>query len=290
MQINEIITESLSRVVFHYTNNKTALSILNSGVFQLSSTLGSIEQQYAPKGYPYFLSTTRTRHGGYHDIIGQQATLFVLDGNWFNRHYISRPIDYWENRDPTKSHHRAHEAEDRVFSKEPTIPISGVTAVHIYCEPDADPEVKAWTRQALISAKRNGIEAYFYTDKNAWKNFNTKKQGDINILKGQERTGGYISTHKGYLMPWIELLQAKDKSQLSKRADNIRYNLGYTYDREEAARGLSTDLSNARKPNSGADRANAVKLIKFMQQNGLATVKDLVDALANKWTPKKNTA
>jgi hypothetical protein len=283
MQIKEIVTESLSRVAFHYTNNKTALSILNSGVFQLSSTLGSVEQQYAPKGHPYFLSTTRTRRGGYHDIIGQQATLFVLDGDWFNRHYISRPIDYWENRDPTKSHHRAHEAEDRVFSKEPTISIDGVTAVHMYCEPEADPEVKAWTRQALISAKRNGIAAYFYTDKNAWRNFDTKKQGNINLLKGQERTGGYISRHRGYLMPWIELLQAKDKSQLSKRADQIRYNLAYTYDKAEAASSLSTDLSNARKPNSGADRANAVKLIKFMQQNGLATVKDLVDALANKW-------
>jgi len=283
MQINEIITESLSRIAFHYTNNKTALSILSSGTFQLSSALGSVEQQYAPKGYPYFLSTTRSRRGGYHDIIGQQATLFVLDGNWFNKHYISRPIDYWENRDPSKSHHRSHEAEDRVFSKDPIISIDGVTAVHMYCASDADPEVKAWTRQALITAKRRDISTYFYTDIAAWRNFDTRKQGNISVLTGQERTGGYVSMHKGYLMSWIELIQAKNKSQLSKKADNLRYGLQYTYDKEEATRGLNTDLSNARKPNSGADRANAVKIIKFMQQNGFTTVGDLVSALAAKW-------
>ena len=283
MRINEILTESLSRIAFHYTNNRTALSILTSGVFQLSSTLGSVEQQYAPKGHPYFLSTTRTRRGGYHRTIGQQATLFVLDGNWFNNHYISKPMDYWENRNPSLPHHREHEAEDRVFSKNPAISIEGVTAIHIYCDLEADPEVKAWTRQAIIAAKKRGIATYFYTDKEAWRNFDTRRLGDISILKGQERTGGRVSGHKGYLMPWIELISAKNQSQLGKKADSLRYSLQYNYDRDSAASGLNNDLSNARKPNSGADRANAVKIIRFMQQNNLATVKDLVNFLVSKW-------
>jgi hypothetical protein len=287
MRLNELIFESLSRVAFHYTNTKTALNILNSGAFQLSGALGSIEQQYAPKGYPYFLSTTRTRQGGYHRSIGQQGALFVLDGNWFNNHYISKPIDYWENRNPSLGHHREHEAEDRVFSKDPTIPIGGVTAVHLYCDITADPEVKAWTRQAMIAAKRQGIPAYYYSDVNAWRNFDTRKQGDISTLTGQERTGGHISRHKGYLVPWIELIQAKTKQQLSKKADSLRYSLQYTYDKENAVSGLNTDLSNARKPSGGADRANAVKIIKFMQQNGLTSVSQFVDALAAKWKDQK---
>lgn len=277
------LDESLSRIAFHYTSNRTALSILTSGVFQLSSTLGSIEQQYAPKGHPYFLSTTRTRRGGYHSMIGQQATLFVLDGNWFNNHYISKPIDYWENRNPSLSHYREHEAEDRVFSKEPMISIEGVSAVHMYCELEADPEVKAWTRQALIVAKRRNIPAYFYTDKEAWRNFDIRKQGDVSVLSGQEKTGGYLSRHRGYLIPWMELLQAKDSSQLSKRADQLRYNLQYSYYKDDAIRSLDSDLSNARKPSAGADRNNAIRIIKFMQQNNLTTIKDFVEALANKW-------
>ena len=284
MQIKEVIVESLSRIVYHYTGLPSALKILTSGEFQLSSTLGSVEQSYAPKGKPYFLSTTRTRTGGYHDYVGSTAVMFVLDGNWFNNNYTSKPVDYWGNRDPSQSHHRQHEAEDRVFSKDPSIPIGGVTAVHILVKPDADPEQKARARKALIAAKSQGIPSYFYTDEKAWRNFDTRNLGDTSILKGQEATGGYVSTHPGYLIPWIELISAKDKSQLGKRANDIRYSLNYRYDKDQVTQGLNTDLSNARKPNSGPDRDNAIKLINFMRKNKLATVRELVDTLAAKWS------
>jgi hypothetical protein len=277
------IKEGISSVVYHYTRAVTARNILSTGKFQLSSTLGSVEEQYAPKGYPYFLSTTRTRRGGYHDSIGSDAVLFVLDGTWYSRHYKGAPIDYWLNRDPLKSNHRAHEAEDRIFSKDPTMSIDGVTAIHIYVSPDAEPQTRAWARQTLILAKRTGIPAYFYTDKEAWKNQDTRKMGDVSVLKGQDTTRGYVSSHKGYLLPWIELVNAKDKSQLSKKADALRYSLQYSYDKESAAQGLANDLSNARKPNSGPDREHAVNIIKYMQANKLNTVKDLVNNLTDKW-------
>lgn len=287
MQIKEIVTESLSRVVYHYTSIWSALKILTSGEFQLSSTLGSVEQQYAPKGKPYFLSTTRTKTGGYHTgYVGNHGVLFVLDGDWFNQRYKSAPVDYWQNRDPSQSHHREHEAEDRVFSSEPAIPIDGVTAVHVYANSDEDSkEGNAVVRKLLIAAKARNIPAYFYTDKNAWLNMNTRKTGDVSILKGQERTGGYVSTHPGYLVPWLELIGAKDKSQLSKKADQIRYGFHREYTKDEAARGLANELSNARKPSSGVDRDNAVKIIAYMRKHKINTVRELVDALAAKWNP-----
>jgi hypothetical protein len=46
---------------------------------------------------------------------------------------------------------------------------------------------------------------------------------------------------------------------------------------------LNTDLSNARKPSAGADRANAVKIINYMRRNNVSTVKKLVQLLADKW-------
>jgi 8-oxo-dGTP pyrophosphatase MutT (NUDIX family)/ribosomal protein S18 acetylase RimI-like enzyme len=285
--IKPALTESLSRVAFHYTTIGSALKIVSSGEFELSSTLGSVEQQYAPRGKPYFLSTTRSRQGGYHDIIGQQAVLFVLDGNWFNQHYVSRPVDYWENRNPSLPHHRTHEAEDRVFSSEPTIPTGGVTAIHVYVDPDAEPEVRAQARQLMIAAKRQGIETHLYNDKTAWRNFDQRRTAAVSQLTGQEPARYRSRPEREYLLPWIELISAQSQSQLSKDADRIRYSLMYDYDRDNAAQGLNTDLSNARKPSAGADRANAVKIIKFMQRNGLATVKDLVQALSNKWRAEK---
>lgn len=288
MRVNELITESLSRIVFHYTGIRPALQILRSGNFELGSTLGSVEEQYAPKGHPYFLSTTRTRRGGYHEYVGSSAVLFQLNGDWFNNRYISKPVDYWLNRDPKSGSHRPHEAEDRVYSKEPTIPIGGVTAIYVYISPEAEDNIRAYARHALIAAKRLGIETYFYTDEEAWRNFDKRpeKLGDVTVLRGQERTGGYTSTHPGYLLPWIELLHTKDKSQLSKRADRIRYDLQYTYNKEESARSLNNDLSNARKPGSGPDRKHVGNIIKYMRQNNISSVRELVDHLAKKWSDK----
>jgi hypothetical protein len=277
------LSEGISPIVYHYTRARTARNILSTGEFQLSSTLGSVEEPYTPKGYPYFLSTTRTRRGGYHDIVGSDAVLFVLDGTWYSRHYKGAPIDYWLNRDPLQSHHKSHEAEDRIFSKDPTMSAKGVTAIHLYVSSEAEPQTRAWARQALILAKRAGIPAYFYTDKDAWRNQDTRKMGDVSVLKGQDTTRGYVSSHKGYLIPWIELVNAKDKSQLSKKADSLRYSLQYSYDKDSAAQGLANDLSNARKPDSGPDREHAVNIIKYMQANKLNTVKDLVNNLTDKW-------
>lgn len=284
----EDLFESLSRIAYHYTNLAAATKILRTGEFELSSVTGSIEQQYAPKGMPFFLSTTRTRRGGYHDIIGSGGALFVLNGDWFNQRYVSKPVDYWENRDTLKGHHRAHEAEDRVFSKNPTIPAAGVTEVHILSKADGGMGVHA--RRALLAAKRRGIPAYFYEDETDWRNLNKAKAIPIEdrpSLRGQEqfRWGG---TRRAYMRPWLELVRATDQKQLSKDADKLRYSIIYNdYQRREAAQGLANDLSNARKPNSGPDREIAVNLIRFMQQNRLNTLPELVDFLANKWTEQK---
>ncbi len=279
----DIIQEGISPIVYHYTRCYNAKKILSTGEFELSSTLGSVEEQYAPKGYPYFLSTTRSRRGGYHDTIGSDAVLFVLDGTWYSRHYKAAPVDYWQNRDPLQSHHRTHEAEDRIFSKDPTMSIGGVTAIHIYVSPDAEPKTKEWARQDLILAKQLGIKTYFYTDLQAWRNQDTRKLGDVSILKGRSDIKGYVSTHKGYLLPWIELIKANNKSQLSKKANELRYSLSYSRDPKSAARGLANDLSNARKPNSGPDREHAVNIIRYMQANKLTNVMDIVNNLAEKW-------
>lgn len=283
MRIAEFITESLSKIAYHYTNILAARQILNSGQFELSSGLGSVEQQYMPRGKYYFLSTTRTRTGGYHDIIGSSAVLFVLDGEWFNRHYKTRPVDYWLNRSPDQQHHRAHEAEDRVFSSESTIPIDGVTAVHIYVSSDAEPQIKALARQTLIAAKRRHIPTYFYQDKKSWRLLDTRRTTS-GALPGQDLRKGHVSSRRrGYMTPWIELIKANSKEQLGKDADRIRYNLMYSYDRSESAKGLANDLSNARKPDSGPDRRHAITIIQYMRERGFTKVSEFVDSLAEKW-------
>ena len=289
MRINEVITESLSRVAYHYTNTSSALQIIKTGMFQLSSSLGSIEAQYAPPGYNYFLSTTRTKLGNYHrSRASSYGVIFVLDGNWFNNHYVSKPIDYWENRNPQASHHRDSEAEDRVFSREPTIPIDGVVAIHVLADPDQyHRHGNAIARELLIGAKTRGIQTYLYADFNAWANLDTRKTIAPTHLKGQRDKAWNRPKRKvGYMQHWIELMMINDQSKLSKRADQLRYNLAYTYDKQEAVAALKTELSNARKPDSGQERAAAVRIIGYMRQHRLNTVEDFVNYMAAKWKPQ----
>lgn len=290
MRLQDFLTERISSRVFHYTRVFTAVKILESGQFELSHTLGtSWEAQFAPRGYPYFLSTTRTRYGGYHGWLGQDAVLFELDGDFYNRRYPGRAVDYWNNRDPAKDHHKAHEAEDRIFSREAAIP-AAIRVMDVYVSAEADDAARARTRQVIILAKKAGIPVNLFNDQEAWRRRDTRKLADVSQLKGQDPARGYVSRRKGgYLKPWMELIQAKTKAQLSKDADRKRYDLQYTYDRQGLAKSLAVDLSNARKPGPDPDRNNAVRIIKFMQQNGLSTVEDLVNYLADKWKNVKES-
>jgi hypothetical protein len=294
MRAKEIINERASSIVYHYTSFIPARNILSTGNFELTSSLGSIEQKFQPKGYPYFLSTTRSRHGGYHsNNLGKHGVLFVLDGNWYNRHYKAAPIDYWQDRSkPTSG--RSSEAEDRIYSKDPMMSIGGVKEVHVLVgiSDSASPiseSIKARARQILILAKKQNIPAYFYTDATAWLNFDKRNLGNVALLTGKEdiKKMNYVNqtTHQGYLYPWIEVIFSKNKSQLNKKANEIRYSLvnDNEYYRNDTIQGLSRELGNARKPNSGIDREHAVKIIRFMQQNKLATLSELVQFLTKKW-------
>ena len=301
MKINELLVESLSRVAYHYSRLPSAAKIMASGEFELSSDLGSIEQEYSPKGYHYFLSTTRTKLGGYHNFVGDSGVMFVLDGNWFNQHYKSGPVDYWTSKNTVtgeieslrgpdqKQSRKAHEAEDRVYSKTPTIPVDGVTAIHILIKPDSDNEyLGPWARTVLINAKRRGIPAYLYNDEAAWRRLDASKSQPISknpVLRGQQHIVTRQSRYnrKGYLHPWLQLITATDKNQLSKAADGIRYSLQYTYDAQNALQGLGTEMSNARRPDSGIDRENASKIIGFMRKTGISDLKGLVEFLTDKW-------
>ena len=273
--------EAISSRVFHYTRAGAAAKILSSGEFELSSTLGaSWEQQFAPKGYPYFLSTTRTRSGGYHQSVGSDAVLFELDGNFYNQRYPGRAVDYWNNRNPSQSHHREHEAEDRIFSRDPAVP-AAITRMDVYVSLEAEPDTLARVRKIALLAKQRGIPVRLFTDADAWRLGDERKQAGVSRLNGQEPSRRNYPSRR-YLKRWIELISANKKSQLSKEADSIRYNLMYTYDKASAAKSLDNDLSNARKPDS-SDRPDVVKIIKYMQANQLPTVGALVDHLAEKW-------
>ncbi len=291
MRASEFLTESASAIVYHYTNTAAAARIMTSGEFLLASSTGTqAEKEYEIPGYPYFLSTTRTKVGDYHNrYVGSSAVMFVLNGTWLNQNYKTKPIDYW-NRAwlHDTSGKRSREAEDRVYSRTPEIPANNksILEVHVLLKEQSEnrsPEV----RTILLSAKTQGIPAFLYTDEDAWKLQNKRQAVSPaeagEVLKGPQPSRKMYSPGRNYLEDWLELIYKKNKAELTPSAAKklrslIVYGQGYRNEDD----GLGVDLSNARKPGN-SDYPSAVKINAFMRKNNLATPVDLKNFLVDKW-------
>lgn len=286
--INSILSEGVSSVIYHYTSSVfTAVSILQTGKFELTNILGSpAELQYAPKFHHYFLSTTRTRHGGYHQNVGSSAVLFQLDGEFYNTRYRSSPVDYWGDRNPQHpGSYKRSEAEDRIFSKQSAIPAK-ITAVDVYVSLDASDNIKSQARKLLLLCKLKKIKCYFFTDKNAWQMRDLSGIGDIKILSGTEHTGS-SRLSKGYIGKWIELMQASKKSQLSSKAKDILYHIDSPFYRKDMITSLKTDFYNYSRASfslGSKDWHRIQRITEFMRKNKLNSIKEFVEFMAKKWS------
>lgn len=296
MRLQELF-ESATDIVYHYTSTHNAARILKDGVFKLAaSTFSKAEQMYAPKGYDYFLSTSRSKVGDYHRYVGTGGVMFVLDGRWLSARFPVKPVDYWD-RAWQHSPGRTREAEDRVFSKQPEISIDCVTAVHVLLK-EQDEHRSPLTRAIMIAAKIREIPVYLYTDEGAWRTQNTAKAISVadakDMLKGQQRIPSFQRPVRGLparkgdhpwgkssILDWIELINKKPGQPLSKTADKIRYNIMYYGDMSSS---LENDLYNARQPRT-AEYDVANKMIAYLKSKNMS-LKDLVDALKAKWSKK----
>lgn len=306
MYISDIfspLNEGISQIVYHYTRANSAAKILKDGKFKLSSSPGSVEEPYAPKGYYYFLSTTRSKKGGYHERVSGDAVIFVMDGNYYNSRYPGKSVDYYGDRNPQRGggFDKPHEAEDRIFSKTEEIPIGGVTEIHLWVQykpdqtPHVNPRIAADSRNLLIDAKKRGIPVYFYTDESSFKELDKKNLGDVSILKGIDDRKGYVPNPNRFrkeFEPWLELLFKKSQKDLSREADSLRYNISYGRDNARStAQSLANSFANYRKAGeTHPEKKNLTSILAVMKQKGLNTVEDFVNYVADRWRKEKQPA
>lgn len=283
MQLNEG-----TDVLFHASSIHASAQILASGNFELSSSVGAqSEEMWAKKGYPFFLSTSRSKVGDYHTTrIGDSVVVFNLDGRWLSQRYPVKPIDYWEGA-WHHSYDRTSESEDRVLSKTPTIPITPVTAIHMLYKDSADPKWNFLARRIIIAAKKRKIPIYVYSDVQSFYTQDTRKAMPLSDvakrLTGQESKSISRRTNDPYLTAWIELYHKDSIDSLSEKAIKLIKRINYAYSNNDDA-DLKNDLSNARKPGSYG-RSEALKIIKLMDQLGTKTTVDLARYMKQKWSP-----
>jgi hypothetical protein len=321
MRYKEFLTEGATPILYHYCSTAAALKIISGGKFLMSNTTGvPSEERMMPPGYPYFLSLTRSKVGDYHRYTRTSECMFVLDGTWLSARYKVKPVDYWERAWSYSNGERTRESEDRVFSRTPEMPIDGVTAIHVLLKMSDEyrsPEV----RKLMMAAKLQHIPAYLYLDYASWRQQDTRQAVSIShaasLLKWeppenyQPHTPGGptrdLQTWRGYhpqgtpdsevlntmrkaamksingnnyLTPWVELIKKNSKIELSPEAAKLLYRVKYESSHGDCS--LGNDISNARKPNSGAEYNTANMITAFMRRNKYNTV-ELVAALKNKW-------
>jgi 8-oxo-dGTP pyrophosphatase MutT (NUDIX family) len=285
------LTEGGTAVLYHYTGINAALKILKSQQFQLSSSTGvHSEQKYAPRGHPYFMSTSRSRVGDYHRWARSAGVMFVLDGQWLSQRYPIKPIDYWEQSWARLGSDRASESEDRVFSKTNSIPISPVKQIHVLLS-EQNEYLSPRVREILIICKKINMPCYLYTNSEAWRLQDTRRA--LTVSQAKHVLGGFEprrTTRRPYeyLSRWIELIEKNNKKYLSKDANELRFRLvtsGRSYRHEDM--GLKTDMHNARKPD-GPDYENSIRINQYMRKSGITTLLDLKNQLVDKWEAISN--
>ena len=302
--------ERASPVLYHYTTAYAALDIVKNNRFQLSiSTANPSEAKLAPPGYDYFISMARTRTGDYHRYAHNGGTIFVLDGNWFNGRYPTKPVDYWERAWLYSYSDRSRESEDRVFSREPTIPADAVQQVHVLIKDFKPSKQNERVRQLLLLCKQRNLPVYFYIDEKAWRLLDTRSAvspGYYKHLFRGERDAPYTREpdpskpvmprpskarrkvlrsyfSKNYLKSWIELLHKKSSKELSKDADGLRYDLSYYSWEPNDDNRLGMEISNARKPDGGLSRKSAIEILQYMRSHNLKTTTEFRNMIADKW-------
>lgn len=300
-----ILTESATDVLYHATTSLGARDILRDGEFKLTASLGTYEHEYSVRNRPYFLSTTRSKTGDYHaryPSIG--STVFALDGRWLGQRYAVRPIDYWGSAWVHNKSGRTRESEDRVYSRTNTIPLTPVTAIHVYIqhqtpekiERSLDPEARTrdfarsdayrWDeiREMSQLAEQRGIPVYIYYNLRDWKVQNTARaehpEDVIELQHGLQREP-YNYTPDRTFGPLLELITTdpSDESKLSTTAARLLYNIRWYSD---TYKGLESDMHNSRKASS-SDYRDAVTVVSYMSRNKLRTMRELMDAIKTKW-------
>lgn len=276
------LTEGASPVLYHYTTVTNLEPILQNNEFSMATSYGTgAETPHDVKGAPYYLSTTRHKLGAYHSTGANYSVMLVLDGAALAQNYKIKPVDYWD-AGPERS-----ESEDRVFSREQTIPNASkyIKEIHMITEdPDrssfSSDVVRRMTRKVLINAKKLGVPIYLYRDSKAWLLQDKRKALPISqaLDQPEEKAGKrYSSMRTNWFKPWIELYHKRTAEELSPEAARLLRNLRYDdYNGEVTRRLLNTVHNDKRSP-------NVVALIKLMQQNRLSTVAEYTALLKKKW-------
>lgn len=285
MKVSELLSEGISQIVYHYTNLRALTKLLSTDTFNLTADIGTgSEQDIRRKTKFYYLSTTRHKLGGYNLNPYRSGIMLKLDGKKLNQRYSGDPVDYWGEEfrkiNPTKA-----EAEDRIFSKEPSIPNAKqyIMEVHILFDESkdiSDMEISS-LRKIAIDLKKSNIPYYIYSDS---KNFLLQNKNKAttalpkDIGKSSPAVPGRQLKHDlRDFNVYLELYNKKPGDTLSVEAKKILYHLRIYFSDKLATFG------NIMHNNKSKDADFVHKYLRILRREKLSSNKEFLDFILNKW-------
>lgn len=175
IKLKQLLTEALDNL-YHATEIGKALQILNSDAikFTYSDSVGAEEK--LNRGFPFYLSTSREKYGGYARCRTNNASLpviLVLDAKALERTRGIKmfDVDYWGKDYETPENLRHAETEERVVSDHQAV--KGVKRyiqeMHVYVfkralHDDYRLAIYRGYVPLAMKAKEMGIPTYFYIE------------------------------------------------------------------------------------------------------------------------------
>lgn len=136
IRLKSLLTEALDQL-FHATDLNRLLKILQNDAIKLTYADGSDIESKLNQGFPFYLSTSREKFGGYARRGGgiSNAVVLVLDGRALERVQGIKmvPVDYWAGNNPNND--KDNETEERVLSQKQVLSNIKryIIEIHIYC-------------------------------------------------------------------------------------------------------------------------------------------------------------
>lgn len=282
-----MLTEMLTDLVFHFTSLSNGLNILEKCKFNLTASIGTEAEDLLKSGdRVYSISFARSRTADYTaQNAYSQGVVFNINGDYFNKNFRSRAVDYWERFWAKMD--RTSEMEDRLFSYKPFIkfdPKKAFSEIHVLSTQLKETEPH-YVLRLMKEAKKQNIPVFVYTDQKAFVLQNKKHSLSVNEIKSAINNpmepSKYARPKRDYFHAYIDLMMKKDRSELTKDARKKLWYMGGSMYNEDMTRALSADIHNFKKSEEYQDQIYTI--VKYMKKNKLKTIRSLIDHLSDKW-------
>ena len=168
MKTLELLVENMTTTVYHSSDLESTARMLEQNVFKLRpAKISSLKHNPVNTDtYEYYMSTARTMTSVYMkgNVLAALELVIEFDGEKLSQNYKGKAVDWYAGKDEKTYGSHQDEAEDRLYSKKPTILNikKYIKAIHILRETAEGTESNFF--KDIVNTKRN-FPIYVYDNK-----------------------------------------------------------------------------------------------------------------------------